>query len=223
MDPYAAAFLESRRAIIELVDTCPEEEWLATSPLTPQWRVRDVLAHLVGVGEDIAAGRFPSGDMNAWTAAHVERGRDLSVHELAQMWSANTIADAFNEAFAQMLFDQITHEYDIRYALGRPGSTDTPGIRLSVRFAKNIVRGERPVVLWLDGEEWRVRGTADEENPFTLTSSHFEFLRAATGRRSLQQIRAMDWSDDVTYVENLMFGSGFFSPAPFDVVEDSRN
>lgn len=219
MDPYAEAFVASRSAVTALARSLPEETWNATSPLTPNWRVRDVLAHLVGVSEDILSGRFPGDDMDAWTADHVARSLGDSVIDLAARWESTGIEAGFNEMFAQMLFDQISHEYDIRYALGVLGEHDTPGIRLTLTFAKRIMRGERACTLVLDGETYVARGRDEGAEGITLRATHFEYLRAATGRRSEAQVRAMDWTGDVSYVCEQLFGSGFFTPSNFDVHE----
>lgn len=219
MDPYAEAFVASRSAVTTLARSLPEESWNANSPLTPSWRVRDVLAHLVGVSEDIMSGRFPGDDMDAWTADHVERARGDSVADLAARWDSTGIEEGFNEMFAQMLFDQISHEYDIRYALGVLGDHDTPGIRLTLTFAKRMMRGQRASTLFLDDEVYVACGSDENAEEITLRATHFEYLRAATGRRSEDQVLAMDWTGDVSYVRQQLFGHGFFTPAAFDVVE----
>lgn len=219
MDPYAEAFVASRSAVATLARSLPEESWNANSPLTPNWRVRDVLAHLVGVSEDIMSGRFPGDDMEEWTAGHVERARGDSVADLAARWEGTGIEAGFNEMFAQMLFDQISHEYDIRYALGVLGDHDTPGVRLTLTFAKRIMRGTRACTLFLDDEVYVARGSDESTDEITLRTTHFEYLRAVTGRRSEDQVLAMDWTGDVPYVRQQLFGNGFFTPSAFDVVE----
>lgn len=219
MDPYAEAFVASRSAVATLARSLPEESWNANSPLTPNWRVRDVLAHLVGVSEDIMSGRFPGDDMEEWTADHVERARGDSVADLAARWKGTGIEAGFNEMFAQMLFDQISHEYDIRYALGVLGDHDTPGVRLTLTFAKRIMRGTRACTLFLDDEVYVARGSDESTDEITLRTTHFEYLRAVTGRRSEDQVFAMDWTGDVPYVRQQLFGNGFFTPSAFDVVE----
>ena len=44
----------------------------ASSPATPQWRVHDVLAHLVGVPDDVVHGRMDGLASDAWTQAQVD-------------------------------------------------------------------------------------------------------------------------------------------------------
>ena len=53
--------------VAELAD----DELQALVPATPEWRVRDVLAHVVGLAADLNAQRFPAADDaggSAWAA-----------------------------------------------------------------------------------------------------------------------------------------------------------
>lgn len=57
-------------------------------PATPGWTVHDVIAHLTGVAEDLAAGTPPSGGPTSeWTAGHLARGAGLSTEALLQAWA----------------------------------------------------------------------------------------------------------------------------------------
>ena len=55
------------------------------TPLCPEWRIRDVVGHLVGISQDIAAGNFP-GDLDEWAAAQVERNHDADLATLLEEW-----------------------------------------------------------------------------------------------------------------------------------------
>ena len=64
--------------VAELAD----DELQALVPATPEWRVRDVLAHVVGLAADLNAQRFPAADDaggSAWAAQQVAARRDLAV------------------------------------------------------------------------------------------------------------------------------------------------
>jgi len=71
MNEYAKAFAASRDAVCEVVSSVPAPEWERTSPLTPLWKVREVLAHLVGVSRDVSARNLPRGDINEWAQRQV--------------------------------------------------------------------------------------------------------------------------------------------------------
>ena len=58
----------------------------------------------------------------------------------------------------------------------------------------------------------------DEPAAMRLTATRFEVLRAFGGRRSLDQVRALDWSGDPTPYLGL-FELGPFSPPAEPVVE----
>jgi uncharacterized protein (TIGR03083 family) len=216
MDHYTEAFLVSRDAIIDLTTTVADDAWNQLSPLTPQWRVRDVLGHLCGVSEDVMSGNFPGADMQAWTGAQVARHANDSLDSLTKQWCAVGVEAVLNERLGQMLFDQMSHEFDIRFALGVPGDTASDGVRLAAGFAVNTMKGERAAVLTIDDEPVAIEG---DDPTITLDCSSFEFMRATTGRRSWNQVTALNWSGDLDYVQRQLFGSGFFTPASFDVVE----
>ena len=216
MDPYAAAFVRSRSDVIALVDRFNEAHWNEISPLTPQWRVRDVLGHLCGVSEDVVAGNLPSADISAWAAAQVARHRDHSLQAIAATWSSSGVEAMISSLFGQMLFDQISHEFDIRYALGAPGDQESEGVHLAVQFAANSLRGPREVKIVLPNEVIELPG----EGPVvTVTCTRFELLRATTGRRSWDQVVALSRDVDSDYLREQLFGNGFFSPTTFDVYE----
>ena len=49
-----------RRDFVGLLASCSEQELATPVPATPEWRVRDVLAHVVGLAADLAlAGAVP--------------------------------------------------------------------------------------------------------------------------------------------------------------------
>jgi uncharacterized protein (TIGR03083 family) len=216
MDPYAAAFVRSRSAVNELIESSSPEAFEQISPLTPEWRVRDVVAHLCGVSEDVLAGNLPTGNVTAWADAQVARHLDDSLEEIRATWLASGIENIMNELFAQMIFDQISHEFDIRYALGRPGDTSSDAVQMAARFAAGTLRATRPVRVEFNGEVLEHEGHGDA---ISVRCTSFELLRSLTGRRSWSQISTLDWSGDLQYVRELVHSSGIFRPTSFDVVE----
>lgn len=53
----AAAYRALRERVSAMVAGAPNEQLQAIAPATPEWRVHDVIAHMVGVPADVLAGR----------------------------------------------------------------------------------------------------------------------------------------------------------------------
>jgi len=112
----------------------------------------------------------------------------------------------------------MTHEADICHALSTPMKLDSAALLLLSKFTLNrfgAQENDLHVTLNLDNQDFEV-GSGRHE--VTLSASSFEWFRASSGRRSVQQIRAMAWQGDVDIV-NILFGNGFFTPSEFDVFE----
>jgi hypothetical protein len=111
------------------------------------------------------------------------------------------IADTFPEPYGpQLITDLVTHEHDIRGALGVHGARESDAVRVGADFVVRwgftlgiAARGLPAVAVRAKGKEWTA---GDGDPPVTLEASEFEVLRALTGRRTVDQIRALRWSDD---------------------------
>ena len=118
-DQYRAIRLRLR----ELVAGLDESQVDAEVPARPGWRVRDIVAHLVGVANDIATGNTADAPGDRWAAAHVERGRSRSVEELLHDWDdagavlETLLAAAPPDLGTMVVTDVTTHELDVRAAL----------------------------------------------------------------------------------------------------------
>ena len=220
MNKYGTAWSASRERVSELILRTPLPELERVAPLTPEWRVRDIVAHLVGVAQDVSSGNFPQ-DFDAWTSAQVERLRAIDAHTLVRQWQGFPIGEMLSEPLAIALYDQATHEADICHAVGVPSELDHATLALLSKFTLNrfgASENDLRVTLHLDGQEF-VTGTG--VNEVRLSATSFEWFRASSGRRSARQIRAMEWRSDIDVIECL-FQSGFFTPSELDVVEVTR-
>ena len=64
----ADAYRALRERVSELVRAADPTALDAVAPATPEWRVRDVFAHMVGVNSDIVSGTLAGVGTDPWTA-----------------------------------------------------------------------------------------------------------------------------------------------------------
>ena len=185
-------------------------------PATPEWRGRDVLAHMVGVNDDVingrlegiasrfvdggASGRAPLGDASPTCSTS---GRSWSPEFEALLTAAP------EEIAGQGLFDAMTHEHDLRNALGVPGARDSEAVNIAWSWIVGArTRGGLPAIRMITETDDVVAGAG--EPTATVEASRFELLRAATGRRSASEVAA------------LPLGSGCRSPSSCSAARSSR-
>jgi uncharacterized protein (TIGR03083 family) len=197
---FAVAYRDSRGRVRDLLSNAGAGAVEQVAPAAPAWRVHDLLAHLSGVAADITAGNLEGVATDEWTAAQVETRRDWPVERMLDEWdehgaAVDVVIPQFPELIAgQLLVDTATHEQDIRGALDAPGARDASSIALAFApMARFALSGG----LRLHSEyETVVTGDGDPSPTTTVRAPRFEFFRAMTGRRSLDQIRAYEWSGD---------------------------
>lgn len=226
-EELGTAYRDTRLRITGLV-TAPGVDPATPVPATPEWTVKDVVAHLAGVCGDILAGNLEGVTTEPWTAAQVEARRDRNLDELVAEWEKASaeiepIVDVFpGRSGQQFVMDVVTHEHDLRNALGRPGERDSAPASIAVDFAVGswlhygVKAAGLPAIVVDAGErQW----TAGEGDPaVTLRTEPFELMRAVTGRRSIEQIRSMDWTGDPEpYLQTFAWGP--FRLAAADVIE----
>lgn len=174
----------------------------AMVPASPDWTVRDVYAHVVGINDDIIAARLDGIGSDAWTAAQVDRRRALTIDQICDEWEslapaidAVTTADPF--LGLRMLADLVVHDHDIAAALGIAPEREGAATELALdRYAPTFVEraesaGGAAVVC--DGGVWGDPHSA----AVTVSGTAFDLLRSIAGRRTATQIRdALVWSAD---------------------------
>jgi uncharacterized protein (TIGR03083 family) len=184
-------------------------------PACPGWSIRQVIAHLAGVAQDIVALNLEEKGTGAWADAQVARLGGYSIDDLLDLWRQSLDAVSANLAFAsdagvcQLVFDTLTHEHDIRGALKEPGSRagdlafkaasgfmTTMGDQFIRQAELPALRLTTPTIGSVQlGDPRTARGHV------ALSISDFEALRAFGGRRSIGQLLALPWDGDPT---NLM-------------------
>ena len=203
MSEIARAYRGCRERITGLVADLDEAQERTPVPACPGWTVHDVVAHLAGGLADALAGRLDGAGTDAHTAIQVDDRRDTPLAEILEEWTTcalqvEPLMDGAGELGRQGVADVVTHEHDIRGALGRPGARSSDAIRVGLSFGATRLVEEASA----HGAALRVQSTdgatfgADAADA-TLTGEPFELLRAITGRRSVEQLREMKWEGDV--------------------------
>ena len=214
-------YAEAHQRLDGLLRPLDDEAWEASVPTCPGWRVRDVLAHLVGNIEDVSAGRLPGLPTAEQTAAQVDRHRADDPVQLLDGWA--TMAPFVAEAVSDpprwpAAIDVVTHEHDVRLALGTPGARDHESVRTFAAMVGEVVETDTPVAFDL-GDRVVVAGSdtrSARPDRLTLRTTPFELLRLGLGRRSRAQVAALDWSADPEPVLDALF---VFGPSPVDIDE----
>jgi uncharacterized protein (TIGR03083 family) len=201
---HAVAYRDIRERVSDLVDGLDEADATQIVPATPDWRVKDVLAHLVGVSADVMAGVLEGAGSDEWTEVQVATRREHSIAELVTEWSTTgaqleaLIPDIPIGPRGQLVFDAVTHEHDLRGALGQPGARDSDALAIGFDWAADVVAlvrsGNGRGVLVFETEVGE-RTAGEGPEVARVRASRFELLRAMTGRRSRDQVRALDWDD----------------------------
>jgi len=210
-------YARARGRLVALLDDLPAADWERPVPACPGWRVRDVIAHLSGTIEDALAGRLTGPPGPDQTAAQVARHRDREPAALLRSW--DEAAAPFEDVITQLgiwpaALDAVSHEHDIRGALGRPGARDDESVVMAAHLL--VEHLDTPCALRVDlGDEVVASPPADGPE-LTLRTSAFELMRFRLGRRTRDQARALAWSADPDPVLDHLF---VFGPAAAPLVE----
>jgi len=178
-EQVCAAYDELRARVTALMQGISTEQAQTVVPHCPQWTVKDCLAHMIGVPEDVINGQMDGVTTDAWTDRQVQRHAQDSVDDLLTTWL--TIAPTFasilpripQPVLSQFMFDQANHEQDIRAALKQPGGRDSVAVAVAEGFLRDSLSRNGDIA---------IAQLADHKLP------SFEFLRSLSGRRSLSQI-----------------------------------
>lgn len=203
---YPAVYADVRTRLSALVGPLDDAVLATIVPATPDWRVRDAVAHMTGIVSDLLEGNFAGLGTDEWTAAHVAARRDVPFSKVLDEWSTKspvleaTLTEAPPELAALLIGDLACHDFDVRGGLGDRDGRESEATAIAVNlYADGMVgrvtqAGLAPLrVESTDGQAW---GADAGDAAAAVRASSFELLRAITGRRSAEQIRALDWTGD---------------------------
>jgi uncharacterized protein (TIGR03083 family) len=221
MADLAGAYADARRRLGELLAGLDEAALGTQVPACPAWTVGDLLAHLAGVAAAAVGGTyFPDAPQawndaglaaarDQWTAAQVRSRRDRPATALAAEWARWAAAlepmlagivppppGSPDWLLSAPVADLAAHLHDVRGALRLPGDRDAPATELGLRIyarwlGRRLDQAGRPALrLRAGGRTW-VEGSGPPAAD--LAADAFELFRALSGRRSLDQVRALAW------------------------------
>ncbi len=123
-ESHATAYRELRLRVSDVIRETDASAFDAPAPATPGWRAHDVVAHLVGVPDDVVNGRMDGLASDPWTQAQVDK---RVAYRSLTCWASGTrpvrpsrrcSSAAPAEIAGQALFDAAAHEHDVRHAIG---------------------------------------------------------------------------------------------------------
>lgn len=205
MSEYAKAHSEGRRKVAAFLRELDDSQLKTMTIACPAWDVRSLMGHVVGVAADMTTGNFPTGDVHEWIQAAVDARSDLPLEGLLEEWEEvgpgiDTWLTNMPPMMGDLLIgDLVTHEQDIRGALGLPGGREGITYDLALEGYLNSLGGRiggagLPALRVVhDGVE---RIVGDGEVGATVTASTFEVLRSIGGRRTAGQIADLEWDGD---------------------------
>jgi len=201
----ARHYENAHRRIVDLVRSLSDEQVATAVPCAPGWDVHDVLAHLAANTTDGLAGRITGIPDDEFTGEQVRQRKAATIEDLIAEWQGNmpTMLDAARAGLAppNLAVDAVTHEQDIRGAVGASPVDDREALRFSLEV---FALGVRFKLKHADGLTLRLAATdsdfalvaGDGEPVATLRASEFELFRTLSGRRGRDAVLAMDWDGD---------------------------
>ena len=195
--PNYVAYRTVIRNVAELVADHQDMDGLPV-PSCPDWTVRDLVGHLVGICA------FAIRRMSVWADAErssAGMGVDGLVEEWARMGEQleRQLEARSGRRGSIMVMDAFTHELDLRYALGASLPADHPAFSRAFEvllngFSAEVAAHNLPAVLVaVDGREWQA---GIGEPVATLSGDRYDIYRSLAGRRTEEQIAQLGWSRD---------------------------
>jgi uncharacterized protein (TIGR03083 family) len=213
----ARLYRDTRERLTSLVSGLNGPALATPVPACPGWEVADVVAHLAAIVEDALAGRLTGPPSEAETAVQVARYKGRPMSRTLAGWTAG--APRFEEVISAFdippaVIDVASHEQDIRGALGLPGARDNEAIRQMAGWLLERLRTPVPVCVTV--EDAQFRAGPDGDPVLGLRTTRFDAFRWRMGRRSRDQLAALDWSGDPAPVLDHLV---VFGPARSDIAE----
>ncbi len=202
---FEEIYRETRERTVGLTMGLSADELARVVPACPEWTVHQLIAHLAGGAADFVSGRIEGAPSAEWTARHVAEREHVAAIDLLEQWNADGARiGELDRIPYQLALDAITHEADLRAALGRERLPDAvwqpPLVWMTTRRLPDVtVKTEFGTI---------------GDGPISLEVDGYELWRAFFGRRSRRQMESWTWSDPAP-IDKL----AFFPSRTTDLVE----
>jgi uncharacterized protein (TIGR03083 family) len=204
---FGGVYEETRLRVSTLLDTTGRD---ARVPCCPAWRVRDVVAHVTGVAQAWVERDLDGYASPDWTDAQVRARAAVPLSEVLEEWAQHaarlvpilrcpTDHDAPSFMPGITVGDLVTHEHDIRGAIGDPGARDSEACHISFsgnlrRLTRKLEKAGAPGLnLVTESDRFAV---GPPEGAASLNAPRFEVWRSLSGRRSRDQVGEWSWEGD---------------------------
>ena len=89
---HIAAYNDVRTRLTDLTLGLDDAALAARVPASPDWCVKDVVAHVTGITTDLLAGNLEGVGSDAWTRSQVESRREVAIENVLAEWAGNAPA-----------------------------------------------------------------------------------------------------------------------------------
>lgn len=122
MTDWGEVYRGNVEAVAALAASLSEQELTTRVPATPEWTVREVIAHLAGGPADALGGRMEGAPGPGWTARHVAERSGRTVDELVAELRGDVdrvVATLEGSERPALVWNAAVHHADLSEALGR--------------------------------------------------------------------------------------------------------
>ncbi|HEV7648558.1 MAG TPA: maleylpyruvate isomerase family mycothiol-dependent enzyme [Actinophytocola sp.] len=196
--PHHESYRQVRHNVIRLLGELPPDAD-SVVPACPEWTIRELVAHLVGVAAT-AIGR-----LSGWPSRQPASSSNMGVLELLKTWEQLgaeadlLLSESRGRSGSILVMDAFTHELDVRYAIGAELPDEHPAFPgafelLANGFAAAVSHHGLPALRLSTGStQWTVGKGVPAA---TVTAPRYDLYRSLAGRRSHEQITALEWDRD---------------------------
>jgi len=191
-----AAYESTRDRIIAVALAASDGELAVRVPSCPEWTAHDLVAHCAAIPIALTTGAGPTGDIQSWLDGLVVARREAPVSELVEQWRAcgEAVRPIVEGSAGRLVVDVLTHEHDLRGALGRPGDRDTPELRAGLQLFADLLAGsvatEGLAPFAVECPDGTAARTGDGEPGWTLLVEPWEASRVLGSRRTAAEVLA---------------------------------